>query len=242
MDDERVPKLTIGLYVYNGEKYLRERLENILSQSYTNFELIISNNASFDSTHEICNDFSQKDGRIKYFQQKHTVNIQENGNFVLNKAQTEFFVWTQVDDIWELEFLKETIQILEKNPNLVGCNSQVDIVGSITDYLKDSENDTFFKKYYKKIRKKFRKMNTESLKGDYDKRLRTFLKNPGHNNILFGVFKTKEFQNSTISEMFVGNDFCIVLNLLKYGEIHVINKICMYQPLRLKSTVLHHKI
>lgn len=229
MNNKITSVITIGLYVYNGEKFLRERLDNILSQSYSNFELIVSDNCSTDSTSMICEEYSKKDLRIKYFRQKNTIDIQANGNFVLGKSSTQYFVWTQVDDIWDSKFLEKNIKILENNPDIVGCNSKVEIVGPITDMLKKSEHDTFFNAIYKKIRKSFRKMNTESLDGEYNHRLRKFLKNPGHNNMLFGVFKTKEFQQSVFSEMFVGNDFCIVMNLLKHGEMYVINEILNFK-------------
>ena len=223
------PIVTIGLYVYNGEKYIKERLENIFLQNFNNFELLNSDNASNDNTSRICKEFLEKEKRIKYIKQEKTIDIQANANFVLKNAKSKYFVWTQIDDLWEPEFLEESIKILEKNQNVIGSNSKVEIIGPITDSLKESKNDKIFDKLYKKIRKKFRKMDTQSLDGDFNQRIRKFLKNPGHNNILFGVFKTKEFQQSVFSELFVGNDFSIVLNLLKFGEIHVVNRVLNYK-------------
>jgi glycosyltransferase involved in cell wall biosynthesis len=68
-NDEKA-NVSIGLPVYNGGKFIRKRLESILSQTYTNFELTISDNASTDSTSEICKEFEKKDDRIKYIRQK----------------------------------------------------------------------------------------------------------------------------------------------------------------------------
>ena len=92
MNNKITSVISIGLYVYNGEKFLRERLDNILSQSYSNFELIVSDNCSTDSTSMICEEYSKKDLRIKYFRQKNTIDIQANGNFVLGKSSTQYFV------------------------------------------------------------------------------------------------------------------------------------------------------
>ncbi len=223
------PIVTIGLYVYNGEKYIKERLKNIFLQDFNNFELLISDNASNDNTSRICKEFLKKDKRIRYIKQEKTIDIQANANFVLKNTKSKYFVWTQVDDLWEPEFLEENIKILEKNPNIIGSSSKVEIIGSITDSLKESKNDTVFDKLYKKIRKKFRKMDTQSLNEDFNQRIRKFLKNPGHNNVLFGVFRTKEFQQSVFPEIFVGNDFCIVMNLLKIGKIQVVNRVLNYK-------------
>ena len=60
------PKITIGLPVYNGEKFIKKCIESILNQTFLDFELLISDNASTDSTSEICNEYASKDKRIRY--------------------------------------------------------------------------------------------------------------------------------------------------------------------------------
>ena len=64
------PKLTIGMPVYNGELFIKKAIESILDQTFTDFELIISNNSSTDSTEKICQDFIDKDNRIQIHTQK----------------------------------------------------------------------------------------------------------------------------------------------------------------------------
>ena len=66
MLEKRNHVLSIGLPVHNGEKFIRKAIESILSQTFTDFELIISNNASTDLTEQICNEYKEKDNRIKY--------------------------------------------------------------------------------------------------------------------------------------------------------------------------------
>jgi len=70
MNQQIRPKVTIGLPVYNGEKFIRKNLDSLLSQSYPYFELIISDNASTDSTSSICKEYEKKDKRIRYIRQK----------------------------------------------------------------------------------------------------------------------------------------------------------------------------
>ena len=81
-----VPRLSIGLPVHNGEKYLAESLESLLGQTYEDFELIISDNASTDSTAEICRHYAKQDSRIRYIAQPRNIGLVANHNFVIEQA------------------------------------------------------------------------------------------------------------------------------------------------------------
>jgi glycosyltransferase involved in cell wall biosynthesis len=95
-----VPKVSIGMPVYNGELYIREALDSLLAQTFTNFELIISDNASTDGTEAICNEYATSDARIRYV--RHSVNRGAivNFQFVLDEAIGEYFMWAAADDIF----------------------------------------------------------------------------------------------------------------------------------------------
>ena len=88
------PRLTIGLPVYNGEKYVAESLEALLGQSFTDFELIISDNASTDSTGDICRRYEKQDSRVRYFRQPRNIGLAPNHNFVVEQARGELFKWS----------------------------------------------------------------------------------------------------------------------------------------------------
>ena len=112
-------KISIGLPVFNGEQFIRKKLESLLSQTFTNFELIISDNASTDSTSEICKEFEKRDTRIRYYKQNKTSKPILSYDFVLQKAQCEYFVWTAVDDILLPEFLEKNLEVMVRNKNVV---------------------------------------------------------------------------------------------------------------------------
>ena len=78
-----VPRLSIGLPVYNGEKFLAESIESLLGQTYEDFELIISDNASTDGTADICRRYAQQDPRIRYIRQRQNIGSAPNHNFVI---------------------------------------------------------------------------------------------------------------------------------------------------------------
>ena len=95
-----VPRLTVGLPVYNGEKYLAESLDALLGQSYGDFELIISDNASTDATEAICREYAAKDPRITYLRQPANIGATPNHNFVFEQSHTELFKWASYDDLY----------------------------------------------------------------------------------------------------------------------------------------------
>jgi len=226
---QKKPKISIGLFVYNEEEHIKKRLENILSQTYSNFELIVSDNCSNDSTLKICEEFLNKDKRIKIFKHKKNMGSQWNVNFVLEQSTSEYFIWAQADDILNLNFLEENLKILEKNKNFVGSISKVERFGPVIDAAKIDDSDSFKTRLYKKIRKKFIYFNTRSILGVYEKRIREYLKEPDRNNLLFSLFRTRDLKQCIVSETFAGNDFAIVLNILKFGEINVIDQVMMYK-------------
>src|SRR5260221_1173402 len=110
------PKVSIGLPVYNGEKYLRESIVSLLEQDYTDFELIIADNASTDATGDICREFARRDGRILYH--RNPTNIGAGGNFrlVFSLARGEFFKWATYDDVHRPGCLRRLVEVLESAP------------------------------------------------------------------------------------------------------------------------------
>jgi glycosyltransferase involved in cell wall biosynthesis len=118
------PRVSIGLPVYNGERYLQEALDSILAQTYTNFELIISDNASTDRTKEICLSYADKDNRIRYFRTKTNVGASKNFNRIVPFCRGEYFRWVAHDDVLHPEFLKKCVNVLDADPSVVVCCSK----------------------------------------------------------------------------------------------------------------------
>jgi glycosyltransferase involved in cell wall biosynthesis len=81
------PTVSFGVPVYNGHRHLRETLDSLLAQTYSDFELIISDNASTDATPDICQEYASRDSRIQYHRQTENVGAPENWNFVARKAR-----------------------------------------------------------------------------------------------------------------------------------------------------------
>jgi len=215
--------------IFNGSTYLRNRLDGILNQTFRDFELLISDNASTDTTQLICEEYAKKDSRIKYVRQQKNRGSTWNFYYVLNHATSEYFVWVAVDDIWQETFLEKNIVALDSNKNFVGSTSKIDLYGPIFESLKSTDDDGLFQKTYKKIWRSFRYMNTKSIYGTYEKRVREYLKNPGHNSLFFSVFRTNKLKKCIVEDAFPGTDFAIVLSILRYGDLNALDEILMYK-------------
>jgi glycosyltransferase involved in cell wall biosynthesis len=94
------PLISIGLPVYNGELFLRKTINSVLTQTFRNFELIILDNVSIDSTKKICKAYKKKDNRIKYIRQKVHVPGFINFKNALDEARAKYFMWIAADDMF----------------------------------------------------------------------------------------------------------------------------------------------
>lgn len=134
-----VPRLSIGLPVYNGEKYLAGALDALLGQSYEDFELIISDNASTDGTAGICRRYEKQDSRVRYVRQPRNIGLVPNHNFVVGLARGELFRWAAYDDLCARDLLKRCVDALDENPQAVLAQSWsviIDPSGTPTKLIK----------------------------------------------------------------------------------------------------------
>ncbi|TAK02986.1 MAG: glycosyltransferase, partial [Candidatus Manganitrophaceae bacterium] len=118
---KRTATLSIGMPVYNGERFLREALDSILSQTFEDFELIISDNASTDGTEEICRAYAAKDNRIRYFRSERNLGAAWNFNRVFELSKGKYFKWAAHDDVYAPEFVGRCIEILDQHPSIILC-------------------------------------------------------------------------------------------------------------------------
>lgn len=113
------PAVTIGMPVYNGGKYVREALDSLLGQTYTDFEVVISDNASTDETEAICRQYAAKDSRIRYVRQAVNLGAAANFTFVLDEARGGHFMWAAADDAWDPDWVSELLSAMK----LTGANA-----------------------------------------------------------------------------------------------------------------------
>lgn len=109
------PKVSIGMPVFNGEPFLREALDSLLGQTFADFELVISDNASSDNTELICKEYASRDARIRYVRQLENKGALANFQIVLAAAVGRYFMWAAADDRWQDNWLEVLLPIVERN-------------------------------------------------------------------------------------------------------------------------------
>ena len=151
------PKVSIGMPVFDGERYLSEAIESILSQTFGDFELIISDNASTDRTQAICEYYAEGDSRVTYCRSAQNMGAAANYNFVFKRASGSYFKWAAHDDIIAPEFVQSCVRILDTEPNVVVCYPRATLIdehGHVIGYytnnlhLRDSKPHERYRQYF----------------------------------------------------------------------------------------------
>ena len=227
------PKLTIGMPVYNGELFIKKAIESILDQTFTDFELIISNNSSTDSTEKICQDFIDKDNRIQIHTQKKNIGIHRNFNFLLSKAKGEYFAWAAVDDYLDNDFMEKNLKILESDKSVVSS------VGKIIPYGVDSleidstlVDTSIFPKFLKNFIKSGRRrkmIDAGPVSGNMNYKIRTFFKITKSLGRWYGVHRTEQLKKCIIEKPFINVEVSVFLNLLRLGDFHEESSTTLYE-------------
>jgi len=221
-------KIGIGLPVFNGERFLKTKLDSIINQTVTDFELIISDNASTDRTEEICKEYQSKDKRISYYRQEENLGVARNFEFVLKKSNSEFFMWTGVDDILLPEFIEKNIQNFENDKKCVASISKINSYKPEDEDLLNEKTDLEYSELIKKIRNVIRPRTVFSIQGDFQTKARLYLKECSC-QVIYSIFKTDIIKQSFISDSFLGNDWAIFLNVLKNGDLSVVDEVLMFE-------------
>lgn len=133
------PRVSIGLPVYNGEAFLADALESALAQTFTDFELIICDNASTDNTAEICRSFVQRDPRVRYFRSGQNLGAAPNFNNAFARSCGDYFKWLAHDDLIAPTFLERCVEVLDANEGVaIACPKTVFVGSDGRSFVKEA--------------------------------------------------------------------------------------------------------
>lgn len=122
------PRLSVGLPVYNGEEYLAESFDALLGQTYEDFELVVTDNASTDRTQEICREYAARDPRIRYLRLRRNIGAAPNHNYVFTQCRGELFKWASHDDLYARDLLRACVEALDERPEVVLAHADQAVV------------------------------------------------------------------------------------------------------------------
>lgn len=195
-----VPKVSIGVPVYNGEDFLAPTLDALLSQTFHDIEIIISDNASTDRTPAICQSYAAKDSRIEYMRQERNLGASANYNVVVHRAIGEYFKWAAHDDLCKPTFIERCVELLDADPDAVLAYPRSALISDAGDEIEPVNED----------------MNMP-----WDRaptRLRHFLWNTSLCHPVFGVIRAEALAKTILIGPFHSSDVIVLMQLLLQGK------------------------
>jgi glycosyltransferase involved in cell wall biosynthesis len=197
------PLVSVGLFIYNGERFIEEALQSILNQTFTDFELIISDNASTDRTGEIAQAYVQRDSRIRYYRAEKNMGAGWNARRVYELATGKYFKWAAVDDLLAPDMLRRCVEILEDDANYVVAYARTKEV---------DEKGAFIKNYITPIRTDY---------NDPIARFREMLMTGGHMCYqIYGVMRTSALRQIPPQGIYVNGDGVLLARMSLLGRFY----------------------
>lgn len=199
------PRVSIGLPVYNGERYIAEALESIVSQTFTDFELIISDNASTDATLKICESYAARDGRIVLYPNEKNRGAAWNYNHVFALSRGEYFKWASHDDRCAPPFLERCVDALDAHPAVVVAYPRTTVIDADGGTIEMEEDDL--------------QLDSPDVVGRF-----TTCLSPMKlcHNVVFGLMRRAVLEQTNLIGAYLASDRCLVAEMSLYGPFEEI--------------------
>ena len=203
---ERVPLVSIGLPVYNGEGFLSQTVDSILNQTFTDFELIISDNASVDGSTAIAESYARRDDRIRVVRSEYNRGAAWNYKHLLDLARGRYFRWAPADDLFASESLTCCVQVLDQHPEAVLCYPKTTLINAQGQVLQLYED------------------NLDLRQASPVERYKAAVKQIGLTNVIYGLMRTGVLRQTRLIGSFPGADVLFVTELSLFGQFHEIDQ------------------
>ena len=193
-------QVTVGLPVYNGQKYLEQAIDSILAQTYSDFVLLISDNGSTDRTEAICRAYAARDARVRYERYEQNRGAAWNFNNCFHLAESPYFKWQCYDDLLEPTMLEVCVPVLDAEPEVVLAYPRtriVDDAGATIGFWAD---------------------NFEHRSPRASERLRHYLANKSRNEGQYGVWRRSELAQSGLMGAFPLSDQVLMAETMMRGQ------------------------
>lgn len=211
MNQRDEPKVSIGLPVFNGEKWLGDTLDNLLSQTYSNLEVIISDNASTDATQNISNAFVSMDKRVRLLVNRENMGLANNYNKAFNCSSGVYFKWSTASDVCDKDFIRKCVEVLNKRTDVVLCYPRTKLfVDSPEQGEEYSDN-----------------LNLQQEKAS--ERFIELLLNMRLNNAMNGVIRSNVLRQTILHKAFLGSDICLMAELVLRGKMYELPETLFYR-------------
>ena len=206
-----MPAVSIGLPVFNGEKYLPHALDTLLGQTFSDFELIISDNASTDRTEQICLEYQGRDSRIIYHRQNENKGAAVNYNSVFQLSRAKYFKWAAADDMCGPEMLEQCVSILDSHPDAVLCYPKTNIIDEYGHVIRSYDDQW------------------ELSSPEPAERFCILLRHLRECNAVFGLIRSDVLARTPLIGNYISSDSCLLAELSLHGRFHELPERLFYR-------------
>jgi glycosyltransferase involved in cell wall biosynthesis len=204
MPSTPTPRVTIGLPVYNGERYLPFALESIVNQTYEDIEIVVCDNASTDSTGDIVREFADRDRRIRYVRNEKNIGAGRKFIRCVELTRSELFRWQSADDLSAPTFVARCVEVLDARPDVIQAYPRTILIDA---------NGVELEEYDEKI---------ETLADSPRERYLHVMRNLGLVNAWYGVMRTNLLRKTAMHGTYRGADLVVQAEIALYGKLYEI--------------------
>jgi len=208
---DRTPEVSVGLPVYNGEEYLLESVQGICEQTFSDFELIISDNASTDRTAEICKELASRDSRIRYVRQPRNIGAARNWNFVARAANGKFLKWASANDRPDRTMLARCVDVLQREDEAVLCYGRTRFIDGSGNKLGLYEYDLSFEQ--RRPSERFISVRNRM----------------NLNNAQQGLIRLHPLRQTRLERLYPGGDLILMAELALHGTFRLLPDVLLYR-------------
>lgn len=205
------PLVSIGLPVYNGERFIAQALDCLLDQTLADLEVIVSDNASTDRTAEICLAYAARDARVRYVRQESNMGATRNWNFVAQQARGQYFKWASANDYCNPRLLEKCIAVMLKDPGVVLCHGRTCLVDEDTGEGKVYPGDV------------------SATDPRPSERFQTVARALVLNNEVSGVMRLDALRSTPLIRPYEAGDLVLIVELSLYGRIVLLPEVLYYR-------------
>jgi glycosyltransferase involved in cell wall biosynthesis len=205
--------VSVGIAVYNGQQFIEQALDSLLSQSFRNFEIIICDNDSQDRTEQICREYMRRDPRVRYYRNPTNLGLAGNWARVLKLARGKYFKYAAYDDFCAPELLERCVDVLDRRPDVILVYPKTMLLDELSGKLTEYED----------------RQNLQS--GRPSERFAQLLQEMRLCNIIFGLHRTSELRKTAGYRRHLGADLVLMAELSLRGKFYEIPEFLFYRRL-----------
>jgi glycosyltransferase involved in cell wall biosynthesis len=205
------PPVSVAIPVYNCERYIAQCIESLLNQSYGDFELVISDNASTDGTESICRRYEAQDSRVRYVRRSENIGGPGNFRHVFSLCSGKYHKWSTADDYWHPDFLRDAVAVLDAQPDVVLCYPKTQLIDADGHKIEDYEDNL--------------ELDADSAR----QRFRELYSRIGLCNAHLGLLRRSAMQRTKLIAGHLASDVDFLAEMALIGKFHVLPDVRFYR-------------